>query len=185
MLRNAYRHHLPGVIVLATLVAAPGLGATSDLLVADPAVRQAVAAAEAVRTATLEQDAAGLVAAMNPKLVVAMGGPEAALEHTEQLLDALSARGVEFIAFELGRPERAYRASDETVVFVPTRGVLGIDGRRVEVRGFLAASRPREAGGWVFVDGSGIKDRDALHRLFPGLPPNVHLPRHETRPLGY
>lgn len=160
-------------LLLVTLLAALPAWAQFDGLA--PALAK-------LKAATLAQDAQTLVAMTHPKAIAAQGGEEAALINAQESFLNLERRGLKQSALTLDTPTQFYPTKDDWVAFVPTHSRLQSKNQVVSEDGYLIAVRPKQDGSaWHFIDGAGVEVPQQIFDYFPGLPPDISIPKKSSK----
>ncbi len=164
------------VLAVLTLAASLSSGQAATTPIAPDDLATMKAGIERLRAATLAGDFATIADQMHPRVIAEMGGRDAVLGLIESSYSEMQRAGFRIESMSADPPERAFVAENEIVAIVPMFLSVLSSEARISSSGYLVASRAKEGGAWVFIDGSAIPDRKALELVFPGLPAEVALP---------
>lgn len=139
--------------------------------------RKAIAKEVSGMMASFNQgDAKALIEKTHPSIYKLAKGKEnfeaALLAAAKQIMD----QGIVIESFTVERPEKLYKAGDDSVCFVPKTLVMVLDGRRIKSVSYMVAIKGKDEV-WRYLDGAGArKNPDQLWSLLPDLPKDVDLP---------
>lgn len=173
---NPFSTQLMKPLLLATLmVGTSGLAAAAQKL--EPADGKAIAAeVRAMMNSFNRGDADDLIEKTHPAVFKLAGGEEKFREALRAGAKQIIDLGIKIEKFKVATPEEFHNAGGEQLCFVPTEGVMVVDGKRVKSTSFMIAARSGKEK-WRYVDGSPLRqNRDLLWKLFPDLDKDVSLP---------
>lgn len=122
-------------------------------------------------------DASGLLEKTHDSIYSLVGGKDSYKQVMEDSVKQIMDMGIKFISADLKDPTKLYSAGDEEVCFVPRISVMEANGIKIQSTGFMIAIREKGAEQWTYLDGSGLRNNQALlWQLLPALERDIDLP---------
>jgi hypothetical protein len=136
-------------------------------------------AAQKTADATIKGDYAALIDNTYPKVVEMMGGRDAAIATTTQLMKQLAGQGMTIKSYTVSDPGEVLSEGGNTFSVIPAVMEMKFAKGIVRVKSYLLAISTDTGKTWKLIDGNGLADKNAREQLLPKLPAALKLPENQ------
>ncbi len=129
-----------------------------------------------------ELDVETILNLTHPPIIEAMGGRDKARTALADSLSGIRDTGLGVESFEFSGDPVFASSQDLEFVVVPTKTVFRAGDRRAESGNFQFGVRQKGQSQWRYIEGSRVNSQ-TLAQVFPGIPPDLILPKTYRRPI--
>jgi hypothetical protein len=176
---------------LTVLIALLCIGCTTPARSPSPARASGVASTSTAEisgeAAAVQRDVEGIVRAIyrgdvdtvmhstHPNVIRLMGGPDVARKSLDAICAQVAKSGMTLESFSFPEAPRFFAAGGTRYVYVPTRSVVSMNGKRFESLNFQLGVLDPGASHWTYLEGSRLNPQN-IQRLLPGFPDDQPFP---------